>query len=84
MPYPREAACAGQLELPDSGWEQAQAQEVEIRRMGTQGKSREMRGGIQGDHAALPTRCACGRGKQGPQWVWGREGGFDSDFGPGL
>lgn len=84
MPYLRGAACAGQLESPDLGWEQAQDQGAEIRRTGTQGKSREMRGGIQGDHAALPTRCACDRGKQGLRWEWGREGGFDSDFGLGL
>lgn len=87
-PYPRGAACAGQLGLPDLGWGQAQAQAqargVEIRRRVIQGKWREMRGGNRGDHAALPTRCASDRGKEGPQWAWGRVGDFDPGFALGL
>lgn len=58
------------------GLELAPARGMEIRRMGTQRKGREMRGGNQYDHAALPTRCASDREKQGLRWAWGRGGEF--------
>ena len=52
---------------------------MEIRWMGTQRKGWEMRGGNQYNHAALPTRCASDREKQGLRWEWGR----GSEFGTG-
>ena len=38
----------------------------------------------RGDRVGRPTRCACDRAKRGLQWVWGRVGVFDPDFGFGL
>jgi len=47
-------------------------------------RSWEMRDESRGDHAGRPTRCACDRAKRGLQWVWGRVGVFDPDFGFAL
>lgn len=67
----------GQQGSLDLEWEQVQAPGVEIRRMGIQGKLQEGKNGNQGDHAALPMRCAYDRAKQDLQWAWGTVGGFD-------
>ena len=52
--------------------------------MGAQERAWERRGESRGDHGGQPTRCACGRVKRGPQWVWGTVGVFDPDPGFGL
>ncbi len=51
--------------------------------MGTHERAWERRDESRGDHGGRPTRCACDRAKRGLQWVWGRVGVFDPDFGFG-
>lgn len=70
-PYPRGAGCAGRRASSDVRWEEAQAQEVEVRRRTeTQERSWERRD----ENASQPTRCAYDCGSEacsrcGAEWA---------------